>query len=78
MHASVQSWLLYDPHLLVWCCAASHRALLSMLQAVKDQRGNTWHVTATNRRGVITVDGLSKSFGSKACLGSSARQMDPL
>ena len=49
-----------------------------MLQAVKDQRGNTWHVTATNRRGVITVDGLSKSFGSKACLGSSARQMDPL
>ena len=43
-----------------------------MLQAVKDQRGNTWHVTAINRRGIITVEGLSKSFARKAHLHCTA------
>ena len=55
-----------------------HEALLSMLQAVKDQRGNTWHVTATNRRGIITVEGLSESSGKKAYLCFVTRQMEPL
>jgi len=49
-----------------------------VLQAVKDQRGNTWHVTATNRRGIITVEGLSESSGCKTDLCPVAGQMEPL
>ncbi len=31
---------------------------------VKDQRGKVWHVMVTNKRGVITLDGLGMSRSS--------------
>ena len=37
------------------------------LQVVKDQRGKVWHVMVTNKRGVITLDGLGMSGDQELC-----------